>query len=177
VTLPSGSSLAFDYNSAIFSELVSRTTLSLETAGMGFIAEVQVVPQSTFLQDVYFKIDPAVSPRIVTFVGYRDVSIVQPAAGFNFGLEFGGDPGLRGGGPSATVTMLLSSPAPSEGFMIDSMAVFVYGFRGDRVLQDTVTGTAGDAIPEPATLLLVGTGLASIAVSVRSRRTRDRTTI
>ena len=156
VTLARGSTVLFDYNSAVFGETVARTSLSLDTAGSQLSIRVEVLPQNTFLQEVYFEVDPAVPLSLIQFIGYRDVSIIPSAEGFTFGVQFGGDPGLRGGGPFATVTASLVGPAPLEGLVVGSTAAFVYGFRGNQVLQDTAPGAP---VPEPGTLLLVTTGL------------------
>ena len=166
VTLARDSAVTFHYDSVVLGSPVASASLALDSTGRFLTAQVLVVPPNTFLQTLSFLVDPPHSPALVGFSGYRDVNIV-PVPGFTFAIQFGGDPGLRGGGPVANI--IAAFVAPQTALTIQRTSAFVYGFRGNQVLQDTIDGAA---VPEPGTLVLLATGLAGLTTLHRRRISR-----
>ncbi len=164
--LTPGGSLAFEYRSLVFGEVVARATLALDAPGTSLTTAVQVVPGSTFLSAIHFATTPRVVGSITRSSGYRNIELTSAAPGYDFAIAFGGDPGL-GGFATAVVSLSTATPA---GFAVEQTAVRVYGFRGNQVPNDFVRGSTVAIVPEPSTYALFSTGLLALGVVAVRRR-------
>lgn len=108
---------------------------------------------ATHIQHLYLNTTPAIQGKVFFFDGYRDASIVTSPDGFNFTLEFGGDPGLDSG---IFVRIALDQPL-STGLIINGGAIQGYGVG----FKTTSTKLPADFLASPVLLTEENSGRAA----------------
>jgi hypothetical protein len=169
VTISQGQSSTFTFQSANFAGSTATATFTL-SGNQLIINFANTSTDNTFLSGIGFNSTPNLTITNATFTG-------DAAGRFEFATRGGGLGGFElrvsGNGnnnrlsPGESGTAILTFEGSFSSLTIDQIVAHLTSLpNGD---SEKVPGNT-EPIPEPATLLLLGTGIAGIAAKVRKRR-------
>jgi hypothetical protein len=167
VTLVQGQSITFTYQSTQFAGSSAQATFTLQGNQL-IVQYTNTSTNGTFLSGVGFDTTPNLNVTNASFSNsnWQFDTNGGGLGGFEMVVSGNGNHGRLAGGQSGTAVLTLSSVPPS--LVIDLTRVHLTSLpNGD---SEKPVG----AVPEPTTMLLLGTGLAGIAARIRKRRKQVR---
>ena len=163
VTLVQGQSITFTYQSTQFAGSSATATFTLQGNQL-IVNYTNTSNNGTFLSGIGFDTTPNLNVTNASFSNsnWQFDTNGGGLGGFEMVVSGNGNHGRLSPGQSGTVVLTLSSVPPS--LVIDLTRAHLTSLpNGD---SEKPAGT----VPEPTTMLLLGTGLAGVAARIRKRR-------
>ncbi|HEX8649640.1 MAG TPA: PEP-CTERM sorting domain-containing protein [Pyrinomonadaceae bacterium] len=169
VTLVQGQSITFTYQSTQFAGSSAQATFTLQGNQL-IVQYTNTSNNGTFLSGIGFDTTPDLNVTNASFSNsnWQFVTNGGGLGGFEMVVSGNGNHGRLSGGQSGTVVLTLSSVPPS--LVIDLTRAHLTSLPNG----DSEKPVGGAAVPEPTTMLLLGTGLAGVAARIRKRRKQVR---